>query len=93
MFVKISLEYDGPSHSGASPLVGKEADSAEGLFAHGEISKPQQDVATISKVIHLPFFFHQDRGETNSALLGYGKINSEQLTPEPTVGASLVAYS
>ena len=56
MFVKISLEYDGPNHSGASPLVGKEADSAEGPFAHGEISNPQQDVATISKVIHLPLF-------------------------------------
>ena len=47
--VKISLEYDGPSHSGASLLVGKEADFAEryqGSFR--EISDPQQ---AISKVV------------------------------------------
>jgi hypothetical protein len=41
IYIKISLEYDGHSHLGASPLVGREADLAEGYqgsFARAEFS-------------------------------------------------------
>jgi hypothetical protein len=43
--IKISLEYDGHSHLGASPLVGREADLAEGYqdtFSRAEFSSPLQ---------------------------------------------------
>ena len=56
IFIKISLEYDGHSHLGASPLVGREADLAEGYqdtFTHADSSSPLQDtVTTSSKVFH-----------------------------------------
>ncbi|KAF8262637.1 hypothetical protein EI94DRAFT_1788897 [Lactarius quietus] len=49
IFVKISLEYDGPSHSDVIPLVGREADLAEGYqdpLIHAEFSSLQVGNAT-----------------------------------------------
>ena len=70
IFIQVSREYDGPSHSGPSPLASKE-DLAEGCqvsSARGEFSSLQQggDAMTTSSNI-IRSRSRQDRGETNDA--------------------------